>query len=194
MRPEVPDSIPKDNQQYAMNDFFNHSINRGYGSTLISSGIEGTYTLLKIKKCRYDNPMFCNYAFSFVETYIEDPSNLIRTEYILDVNGYNKKIENSIDTITSQYGVNWEDISTKEDRDHWVAGGKRQIIDLQTNKVVAEVIGYVMSTDPYRMLYTSWDGVKRCPENLNANYAANFVFSVLRNKEFSEYQSNKEKK
>lgn len=145
-------------------------------------------------KCKQNYFIWCNHRFSYIETYIKTPNNFVKGEYLLDVQGRDKGTYTPIKQISSRYGVTWEDISSKEDRDHWVAGGKCQIIDLQTNKVVAEVIGYVMSTDPYRTLYTSWDGVKRCPENLNANYAANFVFSVLRNKEFSEYQSNKENK
>jgi hypothetical protein len=43
----------------------------------------------------------------------------------------------------AQYGVSWEDISTDEDRRYWVAGGKLQIIDLRSNEVLAERIGYL---------------------------------------------------
>ncbi|MFY8041629.1 MAG: hypothetical protein ACOVOD_01765 [Rhodoferax sp.] len=44
----------------------------------------------------------------------------------------------------SRYGVNWQDISTPEDRNFWIAGGKMQIFDLTTNEVIAERVGYVI--------------------------------------------------
>jgi hypothetical protein len=49
-----------------------------------------------------------------------------------------------IDRITARYGITWSDISTPEDREHWIAGGSLQVIDLQTNEVIAERIGYMM--------------------------------------------------
>lgn len=44
----------------------------------------------------------------------------------------------------SQYGISWSDISTREDRDHWIAGGSLKVVDLQTREVIAERIGYMM--------------------------------------------------
>jgi hypothetical protein len=45
---------------------------------------------------------------------------------------------------TARYGVTWDDISTQEDREMWIAGGSLKVIDLQTDEVMAERIGYVM--------------------------------------------------
>jgi hypothetical protein len=45
---------------------------------------------------------------------------------------------------TARYGVTWDDISTREDREHWIAGGSIKVIDLQTNEVIAERVGYMM--------------------------------------------------
>ena len=42
------------------------------------------------------------------------------------------------------YGVTYDDISTREERDHWVAGSSLKVIDLKTNEVVAERIGYMI--------------------------------------------------
>lgn len=42
-----------------------------------------------------------------------------------------------------RYGVTYEDISTKEDRDYWIAGSSLKVIDLETNEVLAERIGYM---------------------------------------------------
>ncbi len=43
-----------------------------------------------------------------------------------------------------RYGVTYDDISTREDRDYWVAGSSLKVIDLKTNEVMAERIGYMM--------------------------------------------------
>lgn len=48
-----------------------------------------------------------------------------------------------IEKPTARYGVNWADISTREDRTQWVAGGVIQVIDLQTQKVIAERKGFM---------------------------------------------------
>lgn len=43
-----------------------------------------------------------------------------------------------------RYGITYDDISTQEDREYWIAGSSLKVIDLQTNEVVAERIGYMM--------------------------------------------------
>jgi hypothetical protein len=43
-----------------------------------------------------------------------------------------------------RYGVTYEDISTREEREYWVAGSSLKVIDLKTNEVMAERIGYMM--------------------------------------------------
>ncbi len=43
-----------------------------------------------------------------------------------------------------RYGVTYEDISTREERDYWIAGSSLKVIDLHTNEVMAERIGYMM--------------------------------------------------
>ena len=45
---------------------------------------------------------------------------------------------------TPRYGVTYEDISTREDRAVWIAGSSLRVIDLQTNEVIAERIGYMI--------------------------------------------------
>ena len=46
--------------------------------------------------------------------------------------------------LAPNYGVTYDDISTREERDYWIAGSSLKIIDLQTNEVMAERIGYMM--------------------------------------------------
>ena len=43
-----------------------------------------------------------------------------------------------------RYGVTYDDISTRKDREHWIAGSSLRVIDLQNNEVMAERIGYMM--------------------------------------------------
>ena len=43
-----------------------------------------------------------------------------------------------------RYGVTYEDISTREEREYWIAGSSLKVIDLKTNEVIAERIGYMM--------------------------------------------------
>lgn len=42
-----------------------------------------------------------------------------------------------------RYGVTFEDISTREEREYWIAGGSLKVIDLLTGEVIAERIGYM---------------------------------------------------
>lgn len=43
-----------------------------------------------------------------------------------------------------RYGVIYDDISTREEREYWIAGSSLKVIDLQTNEVIAERIGYMV--------------------------------------------------
>lgn len=55
-----------------------------------------------------------------------------------------RPILSKANVLLSRYGVTWEDISTREDRAYWVAGGKLTVLDLQTREIVGERIGYVI--------------------------------------------------
>ena len=43
-----------------------------------------------------------------------------------------------------RYGVTYDDISSSEERDYWIAGSSLKVIDLKTNEVMAERIGYMI--------------------------------------------------
>ncbi len=45
---------------------------------------------------------------------------------------------------TARYGVKFEDISTREEREHWIAGSSLKVIDMETNEVLGERIGYMV--------------------------------------------------
>jgi hypothetical protein len=48
-----------------------------------------------------------------------------------------------IEKPTAIFGVTWDDLSTQEDRDRWIAASSLKIIDLMTAEVVAERVGYM---------------------------------------------------
>ena len=50
----------------------------------------------------------------------------------------------SVESRSARFGVQYNDISTQEQREHWIAGSLLQIIDLDSNAVLAERTGYMM--------------------------------------------------
>ena len=62
-------------------------------------------------------------------------SNERRTDWILT--------SEPVHTLRSRYGITWDDISTREDREKWIAGGRLQIVEFATGAVIAERIGYM---------------------------------------------------
>jgi len=61
----------------------------------------------------------------------------------LDVYGFAIRRE-PIAAFSARYGITWDDLSTREDREHWIAGSSLKVIDLQTNAVIAERVGYMV--------------------------------------------------
>ena len=52
----------------------------------------------------------------------------------------------AVDSFTSLYAIEWKDVSTKEDRDFWVAGGALRITDRKTGETLGERVGYLLET------------------------------------------------
>jgi hypothetical protein len=128
--------------------------------------------LLRVTKGRELNPKGAkshDNAYSFVET--TDPTDGQRYRYIgamkpccgwtkaeiekykkdsgkdTDPDIYRLTLERQpINQFTARYAITWEDVSTPEDRKYWVAGNLLKVIDLQTNEVIAERIGYLIDT------------------------------------------------
>ncbi|MDA8452794.1 hypothetical protein M5C97_24630 [Acidovorax sp. NCPPB 3859] len=77
------------------------------------------------------------YTGSIVEPWQNDKSYLKGyTKFVL-----NRSLSNST---RPRYGIAYDDISTREERDYWIAGSSLRVIDLQTNEVIAERIGYMV--------------------------------------------------
>lgn len=45
---------------------------------------------------------------------------------------------------SARYGVKFEDISTREERELWIAGSSLKVMDLDTGEVLAERVGYML--------------------------------------------------
>ncbi len=74
-----------------------------------------------------------------------------------------------------RYGITYDDISTHEDREHWIAGSSLKVLDLKTNEVIAERVGYMIDD-----LQGSQAG-GRSPWLLAANHACpGFQFNPLK--------------
>lgn len=66
-----------------------------------------------------------------------------------DLNIYRLKLRSVPATEPApRYGITYDDLSTYEQRSLWIAGSSLRIIDLGTNEVIAERIGYLV--DPAR--------------------------------------------
>lgn len=85
--------------------------------------------------------------------------------------------------IAPRYGVTYDDISKQEERDYWIAGSSLKVIDLKSNEVMAERIGYMM--DPGQGKHGSgvagWQVAERtaCPPRPDMAQTRNFVEKVL---------------
>jgi hypothetical protein len=118
------------------------------------------------------------YRYTAVLAFVRQRTRVEREKYMASGSGrdpgfgiYEFKLERkAIDAFTARYGLTWEDISTSDDREHWVAGGTLKAIDLQTQEVVAERTGYLLNTRRGRIEYNDdpWAWAKlyapRCPK------------------------------
>lgn len=80
-----------------------------------------------------------------------------------------------------RYGVTYDDISTLDDREYWIAGSSLRVIDLQTNEVIAERIGYMMDRGQGAIgqggSHPAWGRARKhaCPPHPAPHQARNFV-------------------
>lgn len=43
---------------------------------------------------------------------------------------------------TARYGLSWDDVSAREDREHWIAGGSLSVVERQTGEILATLRRY----------------------------------------------------
>ena len=79
--------------------------------------------------------------YSYVD--VVDDSTSQRLRYTKE-SARSQMIQNLVSGSMPRYGVTWTDISTRNDREHWIAGGSIKVVDLETKEVIAERIGYLI--------------------------------------------------
>lgn len=155
LRPSYPDLSDK------------YKIYDPYGNDLMGNGYIISFLKNHNQTSSSDKVSTGPLAYAFVEAV--DPSDnrlyrytgRIKATGLLDINApavqaYLKKDPNAdmniyryvlqrepITNRSARYGVNYSEISTKSHRDLWIAGSLLQIVDLETDEILAERIGYM---------------------------------------------------
>lgn len=71
--------------------------------------------------------------YRYIKILAEKPGHLLRPSLTRQI----------IPRYTARYGITWEDLSTLQDREQWIAGSSLKIIDLKTQDVLAERTAYM---------------------------------------------------
>ncbi|NHZ83794.1 hypothetical protein F2P44_31675 [Massilia sp. CCM 8695] len=137
--------------QYLFDDPYGNDLG---GQAYIRSFLHGSHltNLMNMKDSSINSPSRTGYSYVDVvepadgKRYrytgrIEEPA-LTDSAYL---KGYMKFTHSRIlaNVPAPRYGITYEDISTRADRDYWIAGSSLKIIDLNTNEVIAERVGYL---------------------------------------------------
>ena len=136
--------------QYKMDDPYGRDLG---GEGYIGSFIRGSFDLMRSKEARPGWPLRLGYRY--VDTI--DPNDGKRWRHTgridqpwLRDKRYGEWVrEFVLDKVQApepapRYGVTYDDISTREERDYWIAGSSLKVMDLKTNEVMAERVGYMM--------------------------------------------------
>ncbi|GGC66492.1 hypothetical protein [Undibacterium terreum] len=90
-------------------------------------------------------------------------------------------VEEQVAQLASHYGYVIDDLSTRELRERWIGGGRIRIIDLRTNEVLAERIGYFRAPGMSVPLHWAASGLSVtdhfCPQGSSLKQ---FLHSVLK--------------
>jgi hypothetical protein len=126
-----------DNSQYDTNDQYGYNVGgeeyvRYYliGSSDLTSRYQFVEAPREKLKLRYSTPL------SAASSY----------EYWVKGGGKVTIESKEIDSFSARYSVEWQDVSTREDRDSWIAGGALRITDRKTGEVLGERVGYLFET------------------------------------------------
>jgi hypothetical protein len=134
--------------QFALNDPYG---NDGEGDRYLESFIRGG----NVGGTPHPGTLPDHLGYQFVD--VVDPHDGIRYRYSGHIEepwqkdkhwleGYTRFVldKNRTNAAKPRYGLEYRDISTREDREYWIAGSSLRVIDLETNTVMAERIGYMM--------------------------------------------------
>ena len=161
VRPEKPNF----SDQFKLDDPYGRDLVGGYG--YIESFVRGQYAATHVADQGQSTEKWPR-GYAYVEA--QDPKDGQRYRYTggmkvvgqkditapgiqfelrrnpnYDINNYAFVLDKSPQkTPAPRYGVTYDDISTREEREYWIAGSSLKVIDLQTNEVIAERIGYMV--------------------------------------------------
>lgn len=87
-----------------------------------------------------------------------------------------------VNTLESEFGITWDDISTPLDRKYWVAGGTLTIFHIKTSQVAGRRVGYIFDPHLGRVVQgrTIWAHVNHIP----GAFCPRFENAFDKNKEF----------
>ena len=136
--------------QFRLDDPYGRDLS---GEGYIETFIRDSFAMMRTPNPRPEWPPRVGY--SYIEA--QDPTDGQRYRYTGRVEqpwltnknyseGYKRFVldKRMITDTTARYGVTYDDISTREEREYWIAGSSLKVIDLQTNEVMAERIGYMV--------------------------------------------------
>ena len=85
-------------------------------------------------------------SFKLLEENRQDFSEHVkRTGSGAELGGYFLHLQREpIKKFSARYGILWDDISAREDRDYWIAGGILKIIDMKSNEAIGIRQGYLI--------------------------------------------------
>lgn len=166
--------------QYAMDDPYGRDVGgEGYIGSFLSP-IAGVSLNTRVAEARRSR-------FRYVE--VEDPESkkLFRyTGVIKSVGGRDPNFEiQKVEVLnrSARHGVTYEDISTSEDRESWIAGGLLKVVDLQSNEVIAERRGYIFDPELGNTAggRGPWEGAISCNSaDRGYGHNARFVLRTLK--------------
>jgi hypothetical protein len=132
-----PEKISNDGQ-YALDDQYGHDVG---GLGYIASFLRPTEQMDLAR----DSPELKLPGYRIVETLEGNEVKHYIKSFKLHPNGhpYPSTQDTKTTKFKARYALRYEDISTPEDRENWIAGGAIRILDQQTNEIVAERVGFL---------------------------------------------------
>ncbi|RSZ58862.1 hypothetical protein EJB06_10995 [Massilia atriviolacea] len=137
--------------QYVLDDPYGSDL---AGDGYIKSFFRDFYIVNRIKPTITTLDYPPRFAYNFVEVMDDSDGKIYRYTGSIDepwlrnkayLKGHRQFLlnRNVVSGPSARYGVVFNDISTKEDRDYWIAGSSLQVIDMVTNEILAVRIGYM---------------------------------------------------
>jgi len=184
---------PKDKNygnQFAMNDPYGNDLGGdGYILTFLRGSDDPNYQFSKDRVSKY-----MGYLYVDVDNVVDGRryryTGKLEEPWLNDkhyAKGYIRFVMSSapVSDPHPRYGVTYDDISTHEDREYWIAGSSLKVIDLLTNEIIAERVGYMMD-----LAQGSTDGA-RSPWVFAADHACP-AFSALSHSGYGAFMQTRQ--